>query len=551
MTRMALFQMNPLVGDIAGNARKIIDASRRAMGSGADFLVCPEMSLVGYPPKDLLLRPTFMEKVQRSIDALAKQVALPTLVGAPFVRLENTGNPLGNGAFWCFEGKAHLVSIKRLLPAYGVFDEKRYFEPGVEGEVPYFIEIGGKRFGVTICEDIWGEFGDEEARHYAINPVSELCEKGVDALINLSASPFSRKKPALRHLLFSKICQKYAVSLAVSSQVGANDHLIFDGTTCVYDSQGQVEVAAPAFEESLIIHRLGEKTQVSPRSIDDEENVLNALVLGIRDYVEKTRSNGVVVGLSGGIDSALVAAIAQKALGVERVVGIRMPSRFSSQHSLDDAEKLANNLGIVLKTVPIEPVVNSFRQGIEAGLLSGDFGDVVDQNLQARVRGMLLMAHSNLHGHLVLATGNKSEMAVGYTTLYGDMCGALAPIADLFKTEVWKLARHINLNHEVIPWSIIEKPPSAELCLNQFDTDSLPPYEELDSILRAYLEEQESSSAIAEALKIDVESVERIVKLVIRSEFKRQQAPVCLMASQMVFNHAYRLPIVRSVDTKN
>lgn len=553
---IALVQFNPRVGDLRQNANKILQMAADAQAEGAYLAVFPELGLTGYPPMDMLFRDEFLLASTVELERIANEAPIPIVLGAPCKRASKIGRPLSNAAFLCSAKGVELLGIKRLLPTYNVFDERRYFEPGKEGEAPYLLDIQGLKLGITICEDIWGEFGDPDARHYPINPVKELADQGVDAILNLSASPYHRDKPKIRQNLFSSLTKKYGVPLLISGQVGANDHLIFDGATGSWGPNGEQIAGVEAFEEGIAIVPLSSRMRKDHAlagihlenkfpTKSGRSELIAALSLSIRDYIQKTSAKGVVIGLSGGVDSALVAALAVEALGPEKVVGIRMPSQYSSDHSLDDAALLASNLGIKLKTIPIEPIVAAFRTSFLASL-DVKPADLTDQNLQARARGMLLMAYSNQNGHLVLATGNKSELAMGYSTLYGDMCGALAPIGDLLKTEVWQLSNTYNemKGREVIPGSIIQKPPSAELAPGQLDSDTLPPYEKLDDVLSAYFDGGRGATKIASDTGVDRDFAKDIIRRVNCNEFKRRQAPIIPMVSSSVFNQAYRWPVV-------
>ena len=559
--RIALAQINPTVGDIDSNARKIIEFTARATAGGANVVVFPEMSVTGYPAKDLLLKPGFIDDNLRAVRTIASKVArgVDVLVGYAERNTDAIGRPLHNAVAVLRDGQVKSRHFKTLLPTYDVFDESRYFEPGLKGDRNQLVRIGDIDMGLSICEDLWNDEKLIARRLYHANPIEELSAAGARVMINASASPFVVNKNEFRRQLFGGQAKKFGRPLIVVNQVGGNDELVFDGNSVAFDAEGRVVAQAKDFEEDLVLVELtdrgtgfqpvqdaghGLKTRASPSA--GIESIYKALVLGLRDYVGKCGFKSVVLGLSGGIDSALTAALAVAALGPERVVGVAMPSRFSSQHSVDDARQLAQNLDIAFHVIPIEGVHDSYEKTL-APVFVGRDPDVTEENLQARIRGAILMALSNKFGHLLLSTGNKSELAVGYCTLYGDMAGGLALISDVPKTTVWEMSRWINqqAGRELIPRSSIEKVPSAELRPNQTDQDSLPPYEVLDEIIERYVEDERSASEII-ADGFDETTVRRVIKLIDRSEYKRRQAAPGIKVTSRAFGFGRRMPIAQN-----
>ena len=534
-------QINTTVGALDANARLIRRAYEEGVRDGADVVLVPELAVTGYPPRDLLERPRFVEAALEVRDALAAMTGETTLIfGCPTRNEEWCGKPLHNTAVVARGGKILLQQHKMLLPTYDVFDEERYFEPARGVRV---VEIAGLRTGVSICEDFW--FDDEAfgSKPYCNNPVDDLARQGAQVFLNISASPYNAGKRRARWEIFSRIARRYRAPLVYANQVGGNDELLFDGSSIVFDAEGRTIHCSPAFEEhAALVHLQGPPCQ-SVLTLTEEEEIGRALVMGLRDYVTKCGIRGVVLGLSGGIDSALTAAIAVEALGAERVTGIAMPSRFSSQHSVDDARALARNLGIAFHMVPIEPVYAPFEAAVDTLFGEKKF-DVTNENLQARIRGNVLMAWSNRTGAMVLTTGNKSELAVGYCTLYGDMAGGMAPLGDVYKTMVYRVSRWINREREVIPRSTMSKAPSAELRPDQTDQDTLPPYEDLDGILRLYIEDRLEVDAIV-AAGFDRALVERVLHMVDVAEFKRSQAAPALRVSTKAFGSGRDLPIAQ------
>ena len=543
--KIALAQIDTTVGALQANSRKILKVYREAAELGADLVVFPELAITGYPPKDLLDLPAFVRDNAAALESLAAEMKGPgALVG--YVQPQEDGlegKGLYNAAALIDGGRVLSRHFKSLLPTYDVFDEGRYFEPAHEIHRAHF---RGKRLAVTICEDFWNNdlYSPLPRRLYHRDPVGTLAGRGVDLMINLSASPFSVGKRAVKARMYEAAARRWSVPLVHVNLVGGNDNLIFDGWSNVWDARGQVVAQAPLFAEDMILWDSESPSAGSPPKAEDGEQTLyGALTLGIRDYIGKCGFKRVLVGLSGGIDSALTATMAVDALGAENVVGVSMPSRFSSTHSRDDAAALASNLGIEYHAVAIEPVFQAFLAQLDPLFKGTPFG-IAEENLQSRVRGTLLMSISNKFGWLVLTTGNKSELAVGYATLYGDMNGGLSVLGDVLKTEVYALARWVNREGERIPHSSIEKPPSAELREGQLDTDSLPPYDVLDPIIAAYVEEQASPEQIIER-GFDEALVRRVLRMIDRAEYKRQQAATTLKVSNKAFGSGRRMPIAR------
>ena len=537
--RVALAQTNPTVADFEGNLRGMLASAKQAADQGAGLVVFSEMAMLGYPPRDLVEKPSILEASLAALGRLAAACPVPALVGFLGRNESGKGRPIHNSAALVRGGRVEAVRHKRLLPTYDVFDEGRYFEPGVGSEP---IDFDGRRLGAMVCEDAWQPIEG----HHAVDPVADLAAAGADMLINLSASPFTVGKRQVRIDLFGGHARRHGLPLLMCNQVGGNDELIFDGGSMVFNGQGELVAEAPVFETSVLVVDVDELgPAVEPARHADEEMIYRALTLGIRDYLHKCGFQRAGIGLSGGIDSTVTAVLAAEALGPSNVLGVSMPSRFSSQHSKDDARELANNLGIDYAVVPIEPAHQAMMD-----MLAPVFGDrapdVTEENLQARVRGNILMAISNKLGALVLSTGNKSEVAVGYATLYGDMCGGLAPINDLPKTTVYALARWINRDRDVIPTSCIAKPPSAELRPDQTDQDTLPDYDVLDRILNAYIEERLDHEQIC-ALGIDPQTVARTIRMIEASEYKRRQAVPGLKITSKAFGYGRRIPVAKKL----
>jgi len=542
--KISIAQINPVIADIEGNYGKIILCCTRAVDAGADLVVFPEMATIGYPPMDLLEQKKLINDNLDSIERIARNCGSIAVI-CGFVDYDRDNPPmLYNGAVFIENGEIRSRHYKTLLPAYDVFDELRYFSPG-KRRVP--VDFGGKKIGITVCEDIWNDLDYEnvytEHRHYPMDPVRDLLDQGADLIINISASPYVRGKNTAKWQMISSVARKNGVPVLYVNQVGGNDSLIFDGNSLYFGNDGRFLVRAASFEEDLVTfddETAGAEVMVAE---EEQEDIRKALVLGLRDYVRKCGFTRVVVGLSGGIDSALTAALAVEALGKENVLGITMPSRFSSSGSVDDSVDLAERLGIELKKIPIEEIFTTYRETLD-GLFRGLSEDVTAENLQARIRGNLLMAASNKFGNMLLTTGNKSELAMGYCTLYGDMSGGLAVISDLPKTLVYRLAEHINRNGEIIPVATITKPPSAELRENQKDEDSLPPYPLLDGILECYIEKLMSADEII-ALGYAEEVVRDVLIKVDLNEYKRRQAPPGLKVTSKAFGIGRRIPIAQ------
>jgi NAD+ synthetase len=545
--KIALAQINPTVGDFTGNLERIVAAARRAAALGARLTVFSELVVCGYPPADFLEKPSFLARCRTAVDELAAATRdLPTavLVGVALPAEIETGKPAVNAAVLIDGGRILLEQHKRLLPFYDVFDEQRYFAPSRPQQV---VELDGVRLAITICEDAWNDKNFWPRRLYKVDPLEDLMRQHPAVHINLSSSPFWHGKRAVRREMLSAIAQRDGIPVLLCNQVGGNDSLIFDGSSMALDARGELIAQAASFEEDLVlVNPFNAPVLPTPEDNDDEASY-QALVLGTRDYVRKCGFRKVLVGLSGGIDSALVAAVAKDALGAENVIAIGMPSPYSSAGSIDDSRHLAANLGIRYDVIGISDLFAEYTRALEP-LFAGMKPDTTEENIQSRIRGCLLMALSNKYSALVLTTGNKSEMAVGYCTLYGDMVGALAVIGDLVKTRVYAVCRWVNRDHEVIPWAILHKPPSAELRPDQKDTDSLPPYEVLDPILEAYVERYETPEQIVQAYGFPLELVQHVVRLVERTEYKRQQAAPVLKVTSKSFGMGRRFPIAVKVQ---
>ena len=545
--KIALAQINPTVGDFTGNLEKIISATRRAAEQGARLAVFSELAVCGYPPADFLEKPSFLARCRTAVSELAEATrSLPTavLVGVALPAPPDAGKPAVNAAVLLDCGHLVLEQHKRLLPFYDVFDEQRYFLPSAGQQVA---ELDNLRIAISICEDAWNDKNFWPRRLYASDPLEELMKQNPSIHINLSSSPFWHSKRKLRRQMLASIANRDGIPVMLCNQVGGNDSLIFDGSSMCINKHGDLVAQARSFEEDLVVVDPFCAPAIPEPPDDDTEAAYRALVLGTRDYVRKCGFSKVAVGLSGGIDSALVAAIATEALGKENVLTIGMPSPYSSQGSIDDSRALAANLGIQFEVIGISDLFGDYTKALDP-LFRGTQSGLAEENLQARIRGNLLMAVSNKFGSLVLTTGNKSEMAVGYCTLYGDMVGALAVIGDLVKTRVYAICRWLNREREIIPPAIIEKPPSAELRPGQKDTDSLPPYETLDPILEAYVERYETPEAIAEKNGFPLDLVQQVVRLVERSEYKRQQAAPVLKVTPKSFGMGRRFPIAVKVQ---
>lgn len=572
VVKIALAQINPTVGDFAGNTRLILDSTRRASEQDADLVVFPELAICGYPPADLLEKSSFLSRAREALDEIAASTASgPAILCGVALASDgdlSEGKHARNVAALLSAGKVSFIQQKMLLPFYDVFDEQRYFEPGATQSLAI---LDGQPLAITICEDAWNDKGFWPRRLYPIDPVDELMRQWATLpdpiaahpriILNISASPYWCGKPDLRRNMLAAIARRHSAFVVMVNQVGGNDSLVFDGSSIAVAPSGEVLAQAASFTDDLVFVDTDRQeasasnspqTPLSKPNLDDIGGTWQALVLGTRDYVRKCSFSKVLVGLSGGIDSALVAAIAVDALGSENVLGIGMPSEFSSTGSIDDARALAANLGIRFELVPIHDVFTRYQSALEPLFAGTPFG-LAEENLQSRIRGALLMALSNKSGALVLTTGNKSEMSTGYCTLYGDMVGALAVIGDVFKTRIYALSHYANRDREVIPHNTITKPPSAELRPGQRDTDSLPPYEILDPILEAYVErycsaEQILAERTAAGDTIDLSLIRRVLSLVERSEYKRQQAAPILKVTRKSFGNGRRFPIAVKVD---
>jgi NAD+ synthase (glutamine-hydrolysing) len=548
--KIALFQLNPTVGDFAGNTARILAAATKAGEHDADLCIFPELAIPGYPPQDLIEDENFLLRAEQALQQVAEataQAGMPAILCGTVLPSEiRPGKRARNVAALSFGGKVQFVQTKMLLPFYDVFDEQRYFQPA---ESQSLFALGDEVLAITICEDAWNDKDFWPERFYSNDPVEKLMVQTLDGrkpslLINLSASPYWEGKQQVRRSMIGALAKRHGVPALMVAQVGGNDSLIFDGASFVVDASGSTTATAASFREDFVLFDTVNPT--APSTIvptqDGAEAAWNALVLGVRDYVRKCGFSKALIGLSGGIDSAVVAAIAVEALGAENVTGIGMPSEFSSTGSVDDARDLAERLGIRFELIAIHDSFSALSTALEPMFAGTPFG-LAEENLQSRTRGVLLMALSNKFGALVLTTGNKSEMSTGYCTLYGDMVGALAVIGDVWKTRVYELARHANRDSEVIPENTITKPPSAELRPGQMDTDSLPPYEILDPILQAYVERYQSADDIAKSLNLPLERVDQVLRLVERSEYKRQQAAPVLKVTAKSFGNGRRFPL--------
>ena len=544
--RLGLAQFNPTVGDLAGNRQKILAAYAALIGQGAELVVFPELAVCGYPPRDLLFKRRFVSDVADSLAEIAAAIGpVPALIGTVESNATGRGRPFFNSAAFCYRGKVGAVARKCLLPTYDVFDEDRYFEPAAS---PTVIEHAGRRIGVTICEDIWTHPMLSTRRLYTgATPLDQLAAQKCDILVNLSASPWHAAKENVRVTLVADAARAMGCPAVYVNCVGGNDELIFDGRSLVCDRSGKLVAGLAAFsEECRVVDTSATDGSMGIHATfaqDELADIYHALVLGVRDYAHKTGFKRALVALSGGIDSALVAVIAAAALGKENVTGVSLPSAISSGHSREDARRLAENLGIRFETIRINDVVNEAEK-VLWHLFNQYPPDVTEENIQARVRGVLMMALSNKFGSLLLTTGNKSEMAVGYCTLYGDMCGGLAVISDVFKTQVYALSRWINREKEIIPRNTIDKAPSAELRPNQTDQDSLPPYDQLDAILRGYVEEGLSRRDLV-GYGFPEAVVNDVVRKVDLNEYKRKQAAPGLKITPLAFGVGRRIPIVQ------
>ncbi|KPJ50802.1 NAD synthetase [candidate division TA06 bacterium DG_26] len=546
--KVTIAQLNPVIGDVEGNQAKIKNVVSK-FGKESDLVVFSELFLSGYPPRDLLEKPWFIERIERAIDDVtdlsAKHPHTAILLGAPLPTGKKSGNGLYNAAVLIHNGKMLKRQYKSLLPTYDVFDEARYFDPTPTVDLMPFKK---EKLGVSICEDAWNDPELWGKKIYPLDPIQVMANAGATLLVNISASPFHVGKEQLRYRILSNHAKKHGIPFAYANQVGGNDELIFDGRSVCVDGKGRVIALFPPFEEhveTVDMRTVG--TSTSYEAQDRVESVYEALVLGIRDYMKKCGFKRAVIGLSGGIDSAVSCCLAREAVGKKNVLAVSMPSPYSSRASVEYAGKMAQNLGIEFKVIRISSLYRAFVHVLKDSLGVGDEVDVTLENIQARIRGNILMAISNRFGYLVLSPGNKSELAVGYCTLYGDMSGGLAVISDVPKTMVYELAQYVNKRSEVIPREIIEKPPSAELKPNQLDQDTLPPYDILDPILQYYIEEGYSLEDIVR-LDFDRDTVEWVIHAVNRSEYKRRQAPLGLKVTTKAFGVGRRMPIAAKHD---
>ena len=538
--KIALAQFNPTVGAFSGNSARMLEMAANAKSRAADLVIFSELCLCGYPPQDLVERPAFLERNQTALRELAAKMPLPAIVGYVGKAQVTPGKPAANCAALLRDGEIAFRQRKMLLPTYDVFDETRYFQPARSQSN---VELAGQQLGVTICEDAWNDKDYWAQRLYERDPVNELIGQGTNILINISASPYNLDKRNLRADMLRSLARHHKIPVVYVNQVGGNDSLVFDGSSVAFDAEGNLVARAHSFEDDLVIFDTASNTgEIRPQLTDELEAAYRALVVGTRDYVRKCGFKEVVIGLSGGIDSALVAAIATDALGKENVLGVSMPGPYSSRGALVDAAQLAQNLDIRYRVLPIDEIFTCYRRTL-CEAFKGQKEDVCEENIQARIRGNLLMALSNKFGAMVLSTGNKSEYAVGYSTLYGDMAGGLAVISDVPKSMVWELARFVNRDRERIPDSSITKVPSAELRPNQNDQDTLPPYDILDRILKAYVEDLRSPDEIAAHYDFPIELVREVARMVDRSEYKRKQSPPGLKITSKAFSVGRRFPL--------
>jgi len=549
--KIALGQINPTVGDVCGNATKILEYVDRARQRDAELIIFPELAICGYPPRDLVEKPSFVAQNREAAEQIAQKIAsdgghsIDVICGLVTPAHAETGKSVMNSAALLSDGKISFLQSKMLLPTYDVFDELRYFAPARKQEL---ISLNGSRVALTICEDAWNDKHFWHKRLYSVDPIEELVRAGGNLVLNISASPFHVGKVEMRRKMLQHIATDFRCPVVMVNQVGGNDSLIFDGSSVAIAPDGRVVAQAKSFEEDLVIFDSAALTgDMHPATEEHEAGGYAALVLGTRDYVRKCGFRKAIIGLSGGIDSALTAVIAVDALGSDNVLGVSMPGPYSSEGSIDDARELAENLKIRFESVPITNMFNEYLKAL-APVFQGLPVDLTEENLQARIRGSVLMALSNKLNALVLATSNKSEMAVGYSTLYGDMVGALAVIADVPKTMVYRLTEYRNRISPAIPKATITKPPSAELRPNQKDIDTLPPYEVLDCILEDYVEDYKTVDQIAHERGFDLATVKKVVQMIERSEYKRQQAAPVLKISPKAFGQGRRFPIAAKIE---
>jgi len=547
--KIALGQINPTVGDFSGNSAKIVQFARRAQSAGASLILFPELAVCGYPPRDLVERPWFVERNRTAVEQIAAQTSgIAVICGMVTPAEAESGKSVMNSAALLREGRIDFIQSKMLLPTYDVFDEMRNFAPARSQKLFSFC---GKQMALTICEDAWNDKQFWSKRLYLVDPVEELVRAGGDFVLNISASPFWLGKREFRHDMLASIARNQKVPVAMVNQVGGNDSLVFDGSSLVIAPDGHVIAQGKSFEEDLILFDSAALTgEIHAEHPGEEASAYAALVLGTRDYVQKCGFRRAIVGLSGGIDSALTACIAADALGAENVIGVGMPGPYSSPGSISDARSLAANLGIRFEILSINKIYDSARQTL-APVFADKPEDVTEENIQSRARGLILMSLSNKFGALVLSTGNKSELAVGYCTLYGDMVGGLAVISDVPKTLVYRIAEYINSSRkrQVIPQATIDKAPSAELRADQKDSDSLPPYDVLDTIVEEYVEDSRTAEQISESHNYDPGLVKRVIRMIILSEYKRQQAAPGIKITAKAFGYGRRFPIAAKVES--
>jgi NAD+ synthase (glutamine-hydrolysing) len=544
--KIALGQINPTVGDFSGNAAKIIQFSREARNAGAGLILFPELAVCGYPPRDLVERPAFVEKNRTTAERIAAETkGIAVICGLVTPAEAGSGKTVMNSAALLRDGRIEFIQSKMLLPTYDVFDEMRNFAPARSQQL---FDFCGKQMALTICEDAWNDKTFWNKRLYVVDPVEELVRAGGNFVLNISASPFWMGKRDLRRDMLAAIAKNKNVPVAMVNQVGGNDSLVFDGSSMVIAPDGRVIAQGKSFEEDLVFFDSATLTgEMHPQITGEDEGAYQALVLGTRDYVHKCGFRQAIIGLSGGIDSALTASIAVDALGADNVIGVGMPGPYSSPGSISDARELAANLGIRFEVLSIGDIYRAACKTL-APVFAGRPEDATEENIQSRARGLLLMSMSNKLGALVLSTGNKSELAVGYCTLYGDMVGGLAVISDVPKTLVYRLSAHVNSLRKVIPQATFEKPPSAELRPDQKDSDSLPPYDVLDVILEDYVEESRTAEQIAKAHNFDLDLVKQVIKMVARSEYKRQQAAPGIKITPKAFGYGRRFPIAAKAE---
>jgi len=544
--KIALGQINPTVGDFAGNSAKIIEFSQRAKSTGAGLILFPELSVCGYPPRDLVERASFVVHNREAAEHIAAETrGIAVICGLVTPAQAETGKSVMNSAALLVDGQIKFVQSKMLLPTYDVFDEMRNFAPA---RSQLLFPFCGKHMALTICEDAWNDKHFWPRRLYSVDPVEALIQAGGNFVLNISASPFWAGKREFRREMLATIARNDKVPVAFVNQVGGNDSLVFDGSSLVFDREGNVIAQGKSFEEDLVFFDSDALTgDLHPQLEGEEASIYAALVLGTRDYIRKCGFRQAIIGLSGGIDSALTAAVAVDAIGADNVIGVGMPGPYSSEGSINDARTLATNLGIRFEILCISEIFEGFKKSL-SGVFKKYPEDVTEENIQSRIRGSLLMALSNKFGALVLSTGNKSELGVGYCTLYGDMAGGLAVINDVPKTLVYRLSRYVNSRRSVIPQATLEKPPSAELRPGQMDSDSLPPYEVLDAILEDYVEAAHSAEQIARDHNCDLELVKSVIRMVERNEYKRQQAAPGIKISPKAFGYGRRFPIAAKAD---